>query len=138
RPVAIDAEFVVGADGVRSTIARAVSAAIEHRGTATSAVVYGYWSGLPADGYEWIFRPNACAGLIPTNDGLTCVFTAATPERVGRGGIHVLRSLLAEACTDTAARVRAGGAPAGVRTFGGLRGFTRHAWGPGWALVGDA
>jgi len=28
--------------------------------------------------------------------------------------------------------------PAGVRTFGGLPGYVRRPWGPGWALVGDA
>jgi 2-polyprenyl-6-methoxyphenol hydroxylase-like FAD-dependent oxidoreductase len=50
----------------------------------------------------------------------------------------VLESVLADACPDTAARVRAASAPPGVRTFTGQPGFLRHAWGPGWALVGDA
>src|SRR5207248_3196915 len=90
------------------------------------------------DGYEWIFRPNACAGVIPTNEGRACIFTAASPDRVGRGGMGVLQSLLAEASLATAARVRRGVAPAGVRTFTGRAGFVRRAWGPGWALVGDA
>jgi flavin-dependent dehydrogenase len=138
RPTAQDASFVVGADGSRSAIAQRVSAPVERRGRAASALVYGHWSDLDASGYEWIFRPGACAGIIPTNDGLTCVFAAARPERVRHGGIEVLRSLLEEACPDTAARVDAGGAPGGVRAFTGLPGFMRRAWGPGWALVGDA
>src|SRR5436190_1892380 len=37
-----------------------------------------------------------------------------------------------------APRVQKGVAPAGVRTFTGRPGFVRRAWGPGWALVGDA
>jgi 2-polyprenyl-6-methoxyphenol hydroxylase-like FAD-dependent oxidoreductase len=43
-----------------------------------------------------------------------------------------------EASADTADRVAAATPPAGVRTFPGLVGFMRRAWGPGWALVGDA
>ena len=39
---------------------------------------------------------------------------------------------------EAAARVHAGTAPGGVRTFSGQPGFLRRAWGPGWALVGDA
>jgi 2-polyprenyl-6-methoxyphenol hydroxylase-like FAD-dependent oxidoreductase len=136
--VAIDADLVVGADGMRWSVAQRVAACVERRGIATSAVVYGYWSDLDTSGYEWIFRPNACAGVIPTNDRLAVVFAAATPDRVGRAGRRVLESLLAEACPETAARVRMGVAPIGVRTFTGHPGFLRRPWGPGWALVGDA
>jgi flavin-dependent dehydrogenase len=133
-----DGHLVVGADGLRSTVAHQVAAPIERRGRAASAVVYGYWFEVEADGYEWIFRPGACAGVIPTNDEQVCVFTAASPARVGRGGRGVLESLLTEASPDAAARVRAGVAVAGVRRFTGHPGLMRRAWGPGWALVGDA
>jgi flavin-dependent dehydrogenase len=136
--IGLDAHVVVGADGLRSAIARHVAAPVERRGSAASAVVYGYWSDVDADGYEWIFRPNACAGVIPTNDGLVCVFAAATPPRVRPGGRGVLESLLTQASPDTAARLRTGTAPAGVRTFTGHPGMMRRAWGAGWALVGDA
>jgi len=138
RRFAASARLVVGADGMRSALAEHVAAPIERRGAGASAVVYGYWSGVENDGYEWIFRPNACAGVIPTNGGQVCVFVAATPPRVGRGGRAVLESLVAEASVETADRLRAGTAPAGVRTFAGRPGFMRRAWGPGWALVGDA
>jgi 2-polyprenyl-6-methoxyphenol hydroxylase-like FAD-dependent oxidoreductase len=136
--VDIDARFIVGADGLRSAVARHVGAPVEHEGTAASAVVYGYWSGLDATGYEWMFRPSASAGVIPTNNGLACVFAAADPTRVGRGGFRVLESLLEDASPETAARVRAATRSVGVRTFVGHPGFMRRAWGPGWALVGDA
>jgi flavin-dependent dehydrogenase len=138
RRVTIDAGLVVGADGLRSVVARHVAAPVDRRGVGVSAVVYGYWSGVDASGYEWFFRPNACAGIIPTNDEMVCVFTASTPARVGSGGRHVLESVLTQASPETAARVRAGTAPTGVRTFTGHPGFMRRAWGPGWALVGDA
>ena len=138
RAVAVDASLVVGADGMRSAIARHVGAPVEQRGEGASAVVYGYWSGLDDNGYEWMFRPDACAGVIPTNDGLACIFVAASPGRVGRGGPNVHESVLRQACPNTAARVQAATLATGVRTFTGHPGFLRRAWGPGWALVGDA
>jgi 2-polyprenyl-6-methoxyphenol hydroxylase-like FAD-dependent oxidoreductase len=138
RSVAVAAGLVVGADGMRSAVAEHVGAPAEGHGEGASAVVYGYWSGVATHGYEWIFRPNASAGVIPTNGGQVCVFVAATPARVGRGGRDVLEALVAEASPETAARLRAGTAPTGVRTFAGRPGFMRRAWGPGWALVGDA
>ena len=69
--VAFAADIVVGADGVRSTVARRADAPIIRSGTGATGVVYGYWSGLETDGYEWIYTPGAVAGVIPTNDGLT-------------------------------------------------------------------
>jgi 2-polyprenyl-6-methoxyphenol hydroxylase-like FAD-dependent oxidoreductase len=138
RRFAADARIVIGADGVRSTIADLVHARIERAGTGATAVVYGYWSDLDADGYEWIFRPNATAGIIPTNSGQTCVFAGATRARVGAGRRGGLREILAQAAPDVAARVDAATAPPGVRTFAGRPGFIRRSWGAGWALVGDA
>jgi 2-polyprenyl-6-methoxyphenol hydroxylase-like FAD-dependent oxidoreductase len=138
RPFELAARIVVGADGVRSTVARLVGAPIEQAGIGASATVYGYWRGLEMDGYEWIFRPGAAAGVIPTNDGLGCVFAAAPPARVGGGGTGVLHALVAEADQELAARLAAATPPPGVRTFAGRPGFVRRSWGPGWALVGDA
>ena len=138
RRVRLDAAVVVGADGARSTIARRVRARVERRGSGASGVVYGYWSDVDVHGYEWVFRPGACAGVIPTNDGQACVFAASTPRRIGRGGIDVLRRVLGDGSPETAAMVDAGRAPSGVRTFRGLPGVLRHPHGPGWALVGDA
>ncbi len=138
RRLEIDGVIVVGADGVRSTVADRVGAEFERHGTGACAVVYGYWSDLRTDGYEWIFSPPAQAGVIPTNGGQACVFAASTPRRIGRGGMAVLRRVVADADRDLAGRLDAATAPTGVRTFGGRPGFVRRSWGPGWALVGDA
>jgi 2-polyprenyl-6-methoxyphenol hydroxylase-like FAD-dependent oxidoreductase len=138
RPIAVDAAIVIGADGLRSTIAERVGAPVEHAGSAGGAVVYGYWSGIDADGYEWAYRPGFAAGLIPTNDGLTCVFAGSTPARIGRGGRQAFERVVRHASPAIAERVAAGTAPAGVRSFAGRPGYLRRAWGPGWALVGDA
>ena len=93
---------------------------------------------LDVDGYEWVFRPERCAGAIPTNDGQTCVFAAATP------GAHRTRRH-----RRAARRRRRGvarpGRPARRRRRPGRRAQLRRparppppAVGPGWALVGDA
>ncbi len=138
RHVEIDAPLVIGADGVRSVVARCVGARVERTGTGATAVISGYWSGLETEGFEWIFTPRASAGLIPTNAGETCVFVGGTARRVGAGRLRTLHEMLREAAPDVAARVAAASEPVGVRSFGGRPGFIRRSWGPGWALVGDA
>ncbi len=136
--VAVRAGLVIGADGVRSAVARLAGSVVRHRARNTGAYVYGYWSGVTTRGYEWAYRPSAAAGLIPTNDGRVCVFAGSSPARVGRGGREVIGALLAEASPGFAARVAAGTVHGVVRTFTGRPGHLRQACGPGWALVGDA
>lgn len=135
------AGLVVGADGRDSTVAAAVGAEVLAAGRAASAFLYGYWADLPAEGYEWSYRPGAAAGAIPTNDGLTCFFAGAPPATMDR--------LLATGDRAAAVRVLTGPGSLGDRLAGGRRvGTLRHARGrpallrdcagPGWALVGDA
>ena len=67
----LGAGLVVGADGLRSLVARLVGATVTRTGSASAANVFGYWSGVPVDGYRWYYAPGLSAGAIPTNDGLT-------------------------------------------------------------------
>jgi flavin-dependent dehydrogenase len=113
RAVRYSARWVVGADGLRSVIAGAVDAPIERQGAAATAAVYGYWSDLATDGYHWLFRPDAVAGVIPTNDDQACVFAVATPERIGRGGMEVLHEVVRAAGPDLADRAQRRPAPRG-------------------------
>ena len=133
-----DAGLVIGADGMRSTIAQRVGAPVVRSGTGATAVIYGYWRDLETTGYEWFFRPGAGAGIIPTNDGEACVFVGAPAAKIGTGGPDVMRQLLCEVSPALGERVAAATAPLGVRTFLGRPGLIRRPWGPGWALVGDA
>jgi 2-polyprenyl-6-methoxyphenol hydroxylase-like FAD-dependent oxidoreductase len=80
----LDAGIVVGADGIRSTVARAVGAQTLRRGRAAGGVLYRYVRGLDVTGYEWFYGDRAAAGLIPTNDEATCVFVSATSARLRR------------------------------------------------------
>ena len=132
------ARIVVGADGIRSTIAERAGAPFERVGTSAAAVTYGYWSGLQTDGYEWNFRPDAASGVIATNNGQACVFASASPRRISRGGLAPLTQIVAESSADLAGRLAAAVPPRALRTFTGQPGHMRRSWGPGWALVGDA
>ena len=132
------ARIVVGADGIRSTIAERVGAPFERVGTSAAAATYGYWSGLQTDGYEWNFRPDAASGVIPTNGGQACVFARASPRRIGRGGLAPLTRIVAESSADLADRLAAAVPPRALRTFTGRPSHMRRSWGRGWALVGDA
>jgi 2-polyprenyl-6-methoxyphenol hydroxylase-like FAD-dependent oxidoreductase len=141
RRVRVAASWVVGADGARSRVARGVGARIRRRATHTTATIYGYWPGLPAQGYRWIFRPGVGAGVIPSNDGLACVFVSVPPSVLRREGRPGLPVLFARAIrpVDEELADRTAGEPVGpLRAFAGMRGFVRRSVGPGWVLVGDA
>jgi len=132
------ARIVVGADGIRSIVARQAHAGVTQQAQSFSAVTYGYWNDLAVEGYEWGFERDACTGAIPTNDGRVCVFACASPERIGHGGATVIRSVAARADGDLAERLARANGPDLTRTWPGTPGYLRSAYGAGWALVGDA
>ena len=86
RRVRGDCPFVVGADGMRSTVASLLEAPVERVGRSVSATTYGYWTGLQTDGYEWNFVPRAASGAILTNHGQACVFAAPSPTASAGAG----------------------------------------------------
>lgn len=144
RSVDLTATLTIGADGMRSLVAREVDAPVTRAGRAASCFVYGYVEGLRTDhdGIEWLYGPAASAGLIPTNGGRHCVFVGAPTERFHRELRFDLDGafdrLLAEASPDAARRVAAARRIGRLRGFPGTPGWLRRPHGPGWALVGDA
>jgi 2-polyprenyl-6-methoxyphenol hydroxylase-like FAD-dependent oxidoreductase len=142
EPVEVDADLVVGADGIRSRVARLVAAPIEHRGRNATASLFGYWQGIDPSEYRWAFRPGAGAGIIPTNDGDACIFASVSPALLAAAGregmtdlfmdtMRAVDPVLAERLTPDAMKGR-------LRAFPGEFGFLKRSRGPGWALVGDA
>jgi flavin-dependent dehydrogenase len=139
--VAARARLTVGADGVRSTVAREAGAATLRVGLGGGAVIYGYWSRLPVEGYEWYYRPGHSAGMIPTNGGEVCVFAGVPASHLSAesGDLRDTYQRLLMAATDGAdGRLATADRPRRLRTWVGRPGFVRQAHGPGWALVGDA
>jgi 2-polyprenyl-6-methoxyphenol hydroxylase-like FAD-dependent oxidoreductase len=145
RRVEVACGIVIGADGVRSTVARLVGAAPYVAATHTTSLIYSYFAGVELDGYHWYYRtlPAAAAvsaGAIATNGG-TCVFAATTPERFAalRHDLAAAHGSVLAQCDAALARAVARAERVDrYRAFAGLPGFLRPAWGPGWALVGDA
>jgi flavin-dependent dehydrogenase len=129
----VHAPLVVGADGLHSIIARRVDAPVTRAGRHATAATYAYWTDVETNGYEWVFSPDACCGLIPTNDSQTCVFASASAARLGQGGAASIGDIVAHAAPELAQRLRVA-----IQPRGGHRGYMRQAVGPGWALVGDA
>jgi 2-polyprenyl-6-methoxyphenol hydroxylase-like FAD-dependent oxidoreductase len=137
----VTASTVVGADGVRSTVAAAVGATPLPLGLSAGTCVYGYVDGRVTEGFEWFYGAGVTAGLIPTDAGQTLAFVcqpAATPYSALPTTWPELISLWHDAW-PAGADMLAGGVPDGrLRRYRGAVGYRRRAHGPGWALVGDA
>lgn len=135
----IRARWIVGADGLRSTVARAVGAPTVRTSAAATATLYTYVPEGGEDGYRWLFGDQGAAFVIPTEEGEVLLASSVPAARfAGRREGRVLdtfRGRLGEVEPGLAARLPD---HAVVRGFGGQPGHLRRAWGPGWALVGDA
>lgn len=138
----VEAALVVGADGVRSRTAGLAGAETLVEAPHATASVFGYWPGLPAHEYRWAFRPGLGAGIIPTNDGVACVFVSVRGDELREGGKRRAEALFLAGVRQVdpglpeLLRPEARVGP--LRVFPGRPGFLRRAQGPGWALVGDA
>jgi 2-polyprenyl-6-methoxyphenol hydroxylase-like FAD-dependent oxidoreductase len=141
RSADLHAPLTVGADGIRSTVARHVDAPLVQTGSTASAVLYRYFDDLPATGYEWAYGDHSAAGFIPTNDA-TCVFVATTPARLRRlrraGAERAFAELIGSAAPSFVDRLADASPTSRMHGWGGEPGYLRQSWGPGWALVGDA
>jgi 2-polyprenyl-6-methoxyphenol hydroxylase-like FAD-dependent oxidoreductase len=136
------ATITVGADGRGSAVAEAVDAEFQRRGTASGAIIYGYFPRLARDRYHWAYRRGAAAGVVPTGDGLACVWAGAATVRFNTLRSNSLetafRLLLAEAAPQVAQSIANTASAGRLRGFPGMPGYLRSCGGPGWALVGDA
>lgn len=139
-PVTEKARVVIGADGLHSTVVRAVEPEQYHEKPQLLAGYYTYWSNLPMKGrFETYSRPFQSFAAWPTNDDMTLViagwqfkeFEARKSDIEGN-----YRRVIDEA-PAFAERLR--GAKREERFFGmTVPGYFRKPYGPGWALVGDA
>lgn len=139
-PVVEKSRIVIGADGMHSTVARAVQAAEYNAKEPLQGPYFSYWSGVQMKGFE--FHPGVYRGSFGwmTNDGLALVGVgfAAKDHPAVRADIegNYLRAI-AEDAPDLDERLRNGHRE--ERFVGGLvPNYFRKPSGPGWALVGDA
>lgn len=138
----IGADLVIGADGIRSRVARVLDVGYDYTVPSAACSIYGYWRELGIDGYHWFYDRGVSIGTIPTNDDETCLFVLIPRSAfLNRGdkGIEVLfLDALRRVSSGLAERVEAGPERRRLRAFPGRGGYLRRATGSGWALVGDA
>jgi flavin-dependent dehydrogenase len=141
RSRSIDARIVVGADGARSRVAADAGAAIVHQESASVATVYAYFEGVAEDRVVTYYRDGATIGAIPTNDDAVLVWAGLPADRFddeARADVAGFHASRVEEFHAMSATMRGSVRVSGFRSFPGLPGFLRQAWGDGWALVGDA
>jgi len=138
----VAADLVIGADGLRSRVARVLDAPELYTTSHAACSIYGYWQGVTLRGYHWFYDAGVSIGTIPTNEGDTCVFAliprARFMERRREGIDALFDEAVAAVSPDLAAHVRSTESSGKLRAFPGNPGFLRRSVGPGWALVGDA
>jgi len=134
------ARIVVGADGLHSTVAKAVGARVYRQHPPLTGVLYSYWSGLTSLGASFHARPGRLILVWPTNDEMTCIYVA-WPHREFRqarnDAEHNFRAALA-LVPGLADAVASGHREQRFVGTDDLPNYYRTSAGPGWALAGDA
>jgi len=134
------ARVVIGADGMRSLVARSVQAPTYQAKPTLTCGYYSYWSGVPLAEAEIYLRPRRMFITFPTNEQLACIYVAwAISEfqafRADIAGNFLQTLDLAPHLAEQARQGKQAGRFVGTAD---LPNFFRKPYGPGWALVGDA
>jgi flavin-dependent dehydrogenase len=142
--VEIGARFVVGADGLRSRVADLAGAAVDPAGQAGGAAQYAYYEGIQWTGFEFFVAERSFAGVFPTHHGQACIWVcspAADAKAVRRrtgSRVEAFDQLLERSAPELAERLREARRASPVQGMLRQPNQVRQAFGPGWALVGDA
>ena len=141
RSRSITARLVVGADGVRSRIARSVDAVTLDVRRPSGGTHYTYVGGLHTEGVEFHVGDDGLAGAFRTHNDEVCLWLCVPQARALRGAsarhegfVELLRSI----APSLATRLRGAEFTAPIRGAVGLPCHVLQATGPGWALAGDA
>lgn len=139
----VASDLLIGADGLRSSVARALHVPITRRGAHCAAYTVRYYDGLDVDRHAFGFeyRAQRSVGVIPTSNGATCIFTAMPANQFNPAdiGVHAIHdSNLVRVDRGLAVGVRRASPAGPMRSWPGAVAQFRKACGPGWALVGDA
>lgn len=133
------AQIVVGADGRNSLVSQAVKAAVQDERPAGCAYYYALWSGLDVSTMDVIIRRGSYVSFAPTHSGLTRVTAAWSEDAHPGADFETTYGKLLQSDARAAELVGKGRRETAVMGTGfGEKPFMRKAFGPGWALVGDA
>jgi 2-polyprenyl-6-methoxyphenol hydroxylase-like FAD-dependent oxidoreductase len=142
-PATIGARLIVGADGVRSRVARSVHAPIVEQHPAGGALHYAYFRGRwPA--MEYYVGEHCSAGIFPTHHDDACIWVSnpiAVADQIRRNSpdpSQALLTMIGDVSRALLERTVAATQTSTVHGKVGLPNHRRRTVGPGWALVGDA
>jgi flavin-dependent dehydrogenase len=143
-PINIGAHYLIGGDGLGSRVAGLVGAAINEVRPAGGAAQYAYYAGIPWSGIEFFVAERSFAGVFPTHGGQACIWVCAPSadakavrRRTG-SRVEAFGQLLERSAPELAERLRQGRRTSPVQGMLRQPNQLRQAFGPGWALVGDA
>ncbi|WP_055489097.1 NAD(P)/FAD-dependent oxidoreductase [Streptomyces sp. TP-A0356] len=134
------AHLVIGADGMRSTVAHLVQAPYTVKDPRLTCAYYTYWQDVPAT-LELYEAPGSWVAAVATNQGATLVLAYVPQSRFKEVRTDAHRAYREQIRTTAPALdERLHGKEPVERLYGtgDQRNFFRRATGPGWALVGDA
>lgn len=134
------ARIVVGADGMFSAVAKAVSAPEYKTSPPLEGSWYAYWSGVRMKGWHLWLRPGRVIFAYNTNHNLTLIGVAFAAKDLPaiRGNVeHHHGQVIAQHAPDLAELMRSGQRESHF-VGGAIPYHVRRPYGPGWALVGDA
>ncbi len=134
------ARVVVGADGMRSIVARTVEAPVYAAQPVLCCYYFSYWSGVPMAGLEVYRGDRVAIFCAPTHDDLVCSSTGWPRDELPALRRDVEGSVMRafEQAPTLVERVRAARREERFGGMADLPNFFRRPFGPGWALVGDA
>lgn len=141
------ARLVIGADGMRSAVARMVAAPYSVQDRLLTCAYHMYWQDVPADGQdapvdvELYERPGGWVAAVPTNDEAVLVqayFPQSRFEEVRTDARQAYMEQIRATAPALYERLRDGEPGERLHGSGDQQNFFRQATGPGWVLVGDA
>ncbi|MEU6083526.1 NAD(P)/FAD-dependent oxidoreductase [Streptomyces sp. NPDC047108] len=140
EPFTEQARLVIGADGMRSTVATLCGAEFTAQDPRLTCAYYTYWKGVPAQ-FELYERPGSWVAAVPTNDEATLVLTyfpQARFDEVRKDVEGAYREQVRTTAPSLFERLEGKHPAERMRGTGDQQNYFREATGPGWALVGDA
>jgi flavin-dependent dehydrogenase len=139
EPTVERARLVVGADGMRSTVAELVGARTTVEHPRLTCAYYTFWDGPKTD-FELYEGERGWVSAVPTNDAvlISAYFPQDRFEEVRTDALAAYREGVKVNAPALFAQMERAEQTERLRGTGDQRNFFRETSGPGWALVGDA
>lgn len=140
REHVVRAGLVVGADGMRSRVAARAQAPWQRRDPTLTCAYYTFWEGL-STGFGMYEGAAGWVSAVPTSGGRVLVsayFPQSSFADVRGNVLAHYHDCVAAVAPELDAMMTRGLHAEPITGFGDQQNFFRQAWGPGWALVGDA